>query len=232
MEAVPESRVTRLRIADCGLRIRDTVKGRPVVDLAEQSAIRDPQSAIVVVGASLGGLSALQALLSDLPEAFPLPVVVAQHRAVDSADLLQKVLRRHSRLRVREPQDKEAIQPGRVYVAPADYHLLVEPGAFALSTQEIVCCARPSIDVLFESAADSYAEKVIAVILTGSNKDGARGAARVKACGGFLVVQEPHTAESPVMPEAVLAATRVDRVLPLAEIAPFLLEASGVRREA
>jgi len=132
------------------------------------------------------------------------------------------MVQRHSAVRMREPRDKEAIVPGQVYLAPADYHLLVEPGAFALSTEGPVRHARPSIDVLFESAADAYAQRVIAVILTGTSRDGAQGAARVKERGGFVVVQEPATAEGTRMPEAAIAATAVDQVLPLPEIAPFL----------
>jgi two-component system chemotaxis response regulator CheB len=177
---------------------------------------------IVVIGTSYGGLSALQILLPALAEDFPLPVVVVQHRRRDNDDGLCDFLRRRSHLPLSEPNDKEAIEPGRVYLAPRDYHLLIDEGGFALSTDSPVIHARPSIDVLFESAADAYRERAVGVILTGANRDGGIGLARVKAQGGLAVVQDPETAESPAMPRAAIAATEVDRVLPLAEIAPFL----------
>jgi two-component system, chemotaxis family, protein-glutamate methylesterase/glutaminase len=157
-------------------------------------------------------------------------VAIGQHRHEDADDALCAALQRHSALPLREAEDKEAILPGRVYVAPAGYHLLVEEGRFALSTEAPVSYARPCIDVLFESAADVYAAGVIGVILTGASKDGAHGAAKIKAHGGFVVVQDPRTAESPVMPEAAIAATNVDRILPLAEIAPFVAALRRSRR--
>jgi len=175
-----------------------------------------------VVGTSLGGLHAVGALLSGLPEEFPLPVVVVQHRQAGSEDRLSALLQEHSALPVAEANDKEAIVPGRVYLGPADYHLLIETGSFCLSTEAPVQHARPSIDVLFESAADAYRERTIGVILTGVGQDGARGLARIKERGGLAVVQDPATAEASGMPEAAIAATEVDHILPLAEIASFL----------
>jgi two-component system chemotaxis response regulator CheB len=177
---------------------------------------------IVVAGTSYGGLAALQVLLSGLSAAFPLPLVVVQHRRKDADDGLCEYLRRRSPLPLGEPDDKERIEPGRVYLAPRDYHLLVEPGHFALSTGAAVVHARPSIDVLFESAADTYRERAVGLVLTGANRDGARGLAKIKALGGLAVVQEPQSAESRAMPEAAIAATTVDHILPLQEIAPFL----------
>lgn len=177
---------------------------------------------IVVIGASYGGLSALQILLPDLSPDFPLPVVIVQHRKKDGDDGLCEYLRKRSPLPLIEPDDKEKVEPGHVYLAPRDYHLLIEESIFALSTESPVAFARPSIDVLFESAADIYHERVIGVILTGANRDGASGLAKIKALGGLAVVQDPTSAESRAMPEAAIAATTVDRILPLAEIAPFL----------
>lgn len=176
---------------------------------------------LVVVGASHGGLSALQIFLPALARDFPLPVVVVQHRGRDGDDLCQ-FLRRRSALPLGEPEDKEELVPGRVYLAPRDYHLLVERDGFALSTEAPVSYARPSINVLFESAADVYRERTIGVILTGANHDGARGLARIKSYGGLAVAEEPASAESRGMPEAAIAATHVDAILPLAEIAPYL----------
>ncbi len=144
----------------------------------------EPDSKIVVVGASTGGLKALQTLLPALPAEFPAPIVIVQHRGTDS-EILADFLRRSSKLRVKEPEDKELIEAGNVYLAPRDYHLLIDDGSFALSTESPVAYARPSIDVLFESASDEYQDRVIGVILTGANRDGARGLQKIKAGGGL-----------------------------------------------
>lgn len=179
---------------------------------------------IIVVGASYGGLSALQILLPELSAEFPLPVVIVQHRKKDGDDGLCEYLRKRCPLPLIEPEDKEKVEPGHVYLAPRDYHLLIEKSIFALSTESPVAYARPSIDVLFESAADIYHERIIGVILTGANRDGANGLAKIKALGGLAVVQDPASAESRAMPDAAMSATAVDRVLTLPEIAPFLNE--------
>jgi len=177
---------------------------------------------LVVIGTSLGGFSALEILLGNLPREFPVPIAVVQHRMADADSTLSLVLQVHSALPLSEPDDKDPIEPGHVYMAPPDYHLLVERGSFALSTEQRVCHARPSIDVLFESAAHAYGAGLVGVILTGANHDGARGLACIKQRGGFTIVESPTTAESPAMPKAAIAACRVDRILPLSEIAAFL----------
>lgn len=164
---------------------------------------------VVVIGCSLGGLNALQLILRGLPRGFATPIVLVQHRGKHSDDALSRLLGAHSALTVREPLDKERIEAGHVYVAPADYHLLVERGTLALSTEAPVNYARPSIDVLFESAAESYSAGVIGVVLTGANHDGAAGAARIQARGGRLLVQDPDGAEARAMPLAAIAATGV-----------------------
>jgi len=179
---------------------------------------------IVLIGASYGGLSALQTVLPELSSDFPLPIVIVQHRKKDGDDGLCEYLRKRSRLPLVEPNDKEKVEPGHVYLAPRDYHLLIEESIFALSTESPVGFARPSIDVAFSSAADVYRERAVGLILTGANADGARGLARIKAMGGLALVQDPQSAESRAMPEAAIAATRVDSILSLAEIAPFLNE--------
>ena len=176
---------------------------------------------LVVVGTSYGGLSALQVLLPALAHDFPLPVVVVQHRGKDS-DNLCEFLQKHCALPLTEPNDKEAIAPGRVYLAPRDYHLLIERDGFALSTEAPVGYARPSVNVLFESAADIYQEHTVGVILTGANADGARGLAKIKSYGGLCVVEDPSSAQSRGMPQAAIAATTIDAILPLREIAPYL----------
>ena len=178
---------------------------------------------LVVIGTSLGGLTALEILLARLPAGFPVPVVVVQHRDVRSHSLTM-ILQRSTRLRVREPQDKDPFLPGTVYLAPPDYHLLIEAEGYALSTDAPVCYARPSIDVLFESAAEAFPRGVIGVILTGASSDGAQGAAALKRAGGYLIVQEPSSAECSAMPAATLEATQADQVLPLADIAAALVK--------
>ena len=179
---------------------------------------------IVVIGTSYGGVAALEKLLPRLSPSLPAPVVVVQHRSRDTDDGLCEFLRAHCRLPVVEPNDKEAVEGGHVYLAPRDYHLLVEDGRFALSVDAPVTYARPSIDVLFESAADVYRADAIGVVLTGANRDGARGLARIRERGGLAVVQDPDEAESRAMPEAARAAAKVERVLRLEEIAPLLNE--------
>jgi two-component system chemotaxis response regulator CheB len=179
---------------------------------------------LIGIGASLGGLRALATLLSALPQDFRTPLVIAQHRAKDSSGALSRFLGDYCALRVSEIVDKAPIMPAQVYLAPSDYHVLIEVGGFALSTEGPVSAARPSIDVLFESAADVYAERVIGVILTGASEDGARGLARIKRCGGLAIVQSPDTAECGVMPQAAIRAVQADWILPLSEIAPRLID--------
>jgi two-component system, chemotaxis family, protein-glutamate methylesterase/glutaminase len=177
---------------------------------------------IVVVGTSTGGLAAMQVLLQGLSEDFPWAVTLVQHRSKEQGSELCHFLQKWSRLQLAEPEDKEPIMAGRVYLAPRDYHLLIEKGNFALSTEGPVYFARPSINVLFESAADAYGERVVGIVLTGANADGARGLSRIKAGGGLALVQDPATARAAEMPRAAIAATSVDRILPLPDIAPFL----------
>ena len=179
---------------------------------------------IVVVGTSYGGVEALEKVLPGLSPSLGVPVVVVQHRSRDTDDGLCEFLRAHCRLPVVEPNDKGEVLGGRVYLAPRDYHLLVEDGHFALSVDAPVTFARPSIDVLFESAADVYGAGAIGVVLTGANRDGARGLARIKERGGLALAQDPEEAESRAMPEAAIAAAKVGRVLRLAEIAPLINE--------
>lgn len=178
---------------------------------------------LIVIGTSLGGFSALKLILGKLPSAFPVPIAIVQHRHKESQTTLASYLQPLIPLPIREVEDKDEIAPGAIYLAPADYHLLVEPGYFTLTTDEPVCYARPSIDVLFESAADVYRDRVIGIVLTGANQDGAQGAALIKARGGRVIVQDPVTAESAVMPDAAIAATEVDAILPLTAIGSTLL---------
>ena len=179
---------------------------------------------LIVMGASWGGLEALDTVLGALPREFRTPIAIAQHRAVDSGSgALARLLSLRSGLEVREVGDKDAIEPGGVYLAPPDYHLLVESGGFALSIEEHVQHSRPSIDVLLDSAADTYGERVIGVVLTGANEDGARGAKRIKRRGGVVIVQDPKTAEAAAMPQAAIDSVSVDQILPLDKIASALI---------
>jgi two-component system chemotaxis response regulator CheB len=182
--------------------------------------VRRPR--LVVMGTSLGGMRALEAILGRLAPSFPLPLALVQHRAAQPESELAALLQRYSALSVREAEDKEPLLGGHVYLAPPDYHLLVEPGRLALSTDAPVSYARPSIDVLFESAADSYRDGVVGVVLTGASSDGADGALRIKRRGGQTLAQDPATAEAPVMPRAAIDAGAVDHVLALEEIAAWL----------
>ena len=179
---------------------------------------------LVAIGTSLGGLSALKTLLRSFTREFPAAITIVQHRHRESDQALSSFLQQFTQLPVHEVEDKEPIQPGKIYIAPADYHLLVESGYFSLSIDEPVSYARPSIDVLLESAADAYAERAVGVILTGANQDGVRGLLSLKARGGMTIVQDPDTAECPVLPNAAIALVKVDRVLPLSEIAPYLIQ--------
>lgn len=178
---------------------------------------------IVVVGSSAGGLRALERVLGSLPPSFPLPIVAVQHRSRESSDAYAGVLGMSTPLPVRDAEDNVPLVAPGVYVGPPDYHVLIEPGRLALSVDEPVAYSRPSIDVLFESAADAYGANVVALLLTGANADGARGLARIKEAGGYAIVQDPRTAESPSMPAAAIANAPIDRILPLAEIAGELM---------
>ncbi|CAN5923016.1 chemotaxis protein CheB [soil metagenome] len=178
---------------------------------------------IIVVGASAGGLRAFEAVLGGLPRGFPVPIVAVQHRARDSGDGYADLIGRSTPLPVRDVEDDDALRAPGVYLAPPDYHVLIEPGRIVLSIDDPVSYSRPSIDVLFESAADVYGARVIGVLLTGANADGAKGLARIKQAGGYVIVQDPRSAESPEMPAAGISAAPVDQVLPLEAIARELV---------
>jgi len=177
---------------------------------------------IAVIGTSWGGLAALHQIVGALPSSFRLPVVVVQHRHKDSGQFLPRVLQDDTSLCVCDAEDKAPIMAGNIYIAPANYHVLVERGHLSLSTDEPVAFSRPSIDVTFSSAADAYRQGVVGIVLTGANSDGARGLKRVSDRGGLAIVQRPETAESPIMPAAALRQVPDARVLTLAEIAELI----------
>jgi two-component system chemotaxis response regulator CheB len=175
------------------------------------------------MGLSAGGLEALKVILPPLAKTFPLPLIVVQHRDQSPDDFLAASLGRLSALKVKEAEDKEPIRPGHIYLAPGGYHLHVEPDhTFSLSVDPRVNFACPSIDVLFESAADAFGSALIGVVLTGANADGAQGLRAVKRHGGLAIVQDPATALAAAMPRAALAAAPADHVVTLPQLAPLL----------
>ena len=178
---------------------------------------------LICIGASWGGLEAVGRVLSDLPRDLDQPIVIGQHRHPDTVEhTLAELLHLRAGRPVLGVEDKMPIESGHVYIAPPDYHLLVERGTFALSLDERVQFARPSIDVLFESAARAYGAAVIGIILTGANEDGAAGLALIKERGGVAIVQDPAGAARRAMPDAAIAATAADAILPLEEIGKFV----------
>lgn len=183
---------------------------------------------LVAIGASWGGLHAVGCVLGTLPADFGAAVVIAQHRqARGEHDRLTSLLDARCALDVREAEDKQALTPGTVLVAPADYHLLVEPESVALSVDAPVNFSRPSIDILLTSAADAFGPRAAGVVLTGANADGAEGLARIAGRGGAAIVQDPASAERTEMPSAALAATPGARVMALEDIGALLAELAG-----
>jgi len=183
---------------------------------------------LVVVGSSWGGLRAVGLLLEGLGDSCPAAIVIGQHRGAEGGGHLAGLLQRRTSLRVRDAEDKDDLVPGTVYLAPTDYHTLIESGGtIALSTEEEVRYARPSIDVLFRSAAEAFRERCVGVVLTGASADGAAGLNAICRAGGAVIVQEPESAERHEMPEAALLATPSARILPLERIADALVELVG-----
>lgn len=177
----------------------------------------------IVIGTSAGGVQALGTLLPALPAGLGAAVFVVVHLPRERKSLLPSVFGPRCRLPVREAQDKEPVEAGTVYIAPPDYHLLVDEGpTLALSADPAVHFSRPSIDALLGSAVDVYGDRLLAILLTGANHDGAAGLQLVHAAGGMTIVQDPATAQVPQMPEAALALGAPDRLLPLAAIAELL----------
>lgn len=177
----------------------------------------------IVIGASAGALEALSAILPALPEGYACPIIVVVHMPPQRDSLLVDLLQRKCALKIVEAQDKQALEPGTVYIAPPDYHLLVEQqGSLSLSNEEPVRYSRPSIDVLFETAADAYGDALTGIVLTGANDDGARGLQAICAAGGTALVQDADTAYVDTMPRAAHQACPQAQVLALPKIAEFL----------
>ena len=173
----------------------------------------------IVIGVSAGGMEALSKILPSLPAEFPLPVIIVQHLHKTSTGYYLDYYNEKSLLFVKEAEQNEIIKVGNIYFAPPDYHLLIENNkTFAISSDEKVNYSRPSIDILFESAADVYGEKLIGIILTGANNDGAEGMKIIKQKGGFTIAQNPLEAEFPVMPQSAIDTGTIDLILTLNEI--------------
>lgn len=180
---------------------------------------------LVTIGCSAGGIEALKQILPQLPKDFALPMVIVQHRGLDSPQILPEFFSQICALPVCEPEDKEPLRNGVVYVAPVNYHLMLErDGSFSLSVDEPVHHSRPSIDVFFETAADVYGAEAVGVILSGANGDGARGLKAIKDRGGLAIAQKPETAAHPTMPQEAIRVAQPQQVLSLEEIQNCICE--------
>lgn len=183
----------------------------------------------IVIGASAGGLNVLSKILKKLPLDFSLPVIIAQHRSKDERELLEEVLQSKCKIKVKQADEKEKIENGIVYCAPPNYHLLIERNCtFSLSGDMLVNYSRPSIEVLFETAASVYKNKLVGIILTGANNDGSKGIKVIKEYGGMTIAQNPQTTEYPSMPQAAVDTGCVDFVWEIEQITDFLLRIGRV----
>jgi two-component system chemotaxis response regulator CheB len=195
-----------------------------------QSADRATLTKAVVVGTSAGAVDALLRILPSLPESFLPPIVIVVHLPADRKSVMVDLFQARCRIAVREVEDKEPLESGTVYFAPPDYHVLVEAdGRLSLSSEEAVHYSRPSIDVLFESAADVFCPGLVGVVLTGANMDGAAGLRAIQRGGGMVVVQRPDTAYASNMPQAALDACPGALSLSLDQIAEYLCQLTMVR---
>jgi two-component system chemotaxis response regulator CheB len=178
----------------------------------------------IVIGVSAGGINALKSILYKLPGNFPYPVIIVQHLSANSDSAWITILDNNCKLKIKEADEKEQIEKGTVYIAPPNYHLLIEKNkTFSLTVDERVNFARPSIDVLFETAAEAYKDRLIGIILTGSSNDGTAGLKKIKEMGGLTIAQDPSTAESSYMPASAIASVPVDHILPLNGILDLLI---------
>jgi two-component system, chemotaxis family, protein-glutamate methylesterase/glutaminase len=179
----------------------------------------------VVIGGSAGSFQGVVKILSQLPKGFPLPIIMCLHRLKHVRNGFVEALSIKSVVQVTEPHDKETIRKGNVYLAPANYHMSIELGNyFALSTEEMVNNSRPAIDITLGTSAFVYKEKLIGILLSGANRDGALGMKAIHERGGLTIVQEPSECMINTMPNAALAATTIDHVMKVDEIVEFLKE--------
>ncbi len=199
---------------------------RPDVDTSpfDAKTFSAPMFDVVAVAASAGGIGALSRILTELPEDFPVPMIVVQHLDPRHRSLLAEILSRRTPLRVRQAHHGAKLMPGNVYIAPPDNHVLANAdGTLSLSHSELVHFVRPSADLLFESVAGAYRDRAIALVLTGTGSDASMGVRAIKAVNGTVIVQDPDDAEFGGMPRAAIATGEVDFVLPVGEIAEALV---------
>jgi two-component system, chemotaxis family, protein-glutamate methylesterase/glutaminase len=183
----------------------------------------------IVIGTSAGGLFALSFLLERLPADYPYPLIIVQHRMNDQQELLEEILQVKCRIPVKQADEKELVTKGIVYLAPPGYHLLIEQDrTFSLTVDRHVSYSRPSVDVLFETAAQVYRETLIGIILTGANHDGAAGIKAIAGFGGMTIAQQPDEAQYSSMPAAAIATKCINRICSLEEISSFLLKIQDV----
>lgn len=182
----------------------------------------------IVIGASAGGMDAIKSILMPLQEGFSAPILIVQHLSPHSDGYMAKYLNELCKINVKEADEKEKILPGNAYIAPANYHLLIEKDeTVSLTVDPKVNYSRPSIDILFESAAEVYENELIGIILTGGNGDGSKGLKKIKEFGGLTIVQDPSTAEVDFMPKAAIKASEVDYILSLNKISNKLIKLMG-----
>lgn len=179
----------------------------------------------IVIGVSAGGLTALTRILGVLPANYHVPIVVVQHRSRDERTLLEEILQTKCKINIRQAEEKEPILSGAVYFAPPDYHLLIEENkTFSLTYDQPENYSRPSIDVLFETAAIVFGSKLAGIILTGANADGSSGIKMISRNGGTTIAQDPATAEYPEMPQSAIKTGYIQKIMDLDAIGKFLLE--------
>jgi len=179
----------------------------------------------IVIGVSSGGMNVMKVIFPLLPKDFSIPIIIVQHISPRSEGHWITLLNDKCKLEIKEADEKERVEGGKIYIAPPNYHLLIEKNkTFSLTVDERVNFARPSIDVMFESAAEAYKDKLIGVVLTGSNSDGSMGLKRIKECGGLTIVQHPETAESPFMPASAITMTGPDYIIDLEHIIELLIK--------
>ncbi|GAB1418322.1 chemotaxis protein CheB [Bacteroidales bacterium] len=187
----------------------------------------------VVIGTSAGGLKALKSIVEALPADFDLPVFIVQHLNPQSGGFLPSYLSQFTQLRVKEAEPNETVVNGTVYIAPANYHLLIEKDKkLSLTVDEKVNFSRPSIDILFESAAEVYLEQLLGILLTGANNDGSKGIIRIHQLGGITIAQHPASAEVKAMPQSAIETGAVNWVLHLDEITLFLAKLSAKKNQS
>lgn len=194
-----------------------------MADLNTEASKRVKKSKVVVLGCSAGGFTLVFDIISKLPKNFPLPVIVVIHRSRKHKSSIEELLNNKSKVMVKVASEKDRLKKGNVYFAPSDYHLLLEPDeTLSLDYSEPILFSRPSIDVTFQSVADVYQDKVIAILLSGANTDGAEGICYINKKKGFTIVQNPENAEVKTMPEAAINKCNVDLILNNSEIFSFM----------